>query len=90
VPPKAKKTGMPGIKTATIHKKLNFLSAPINHQLRNKKPKVRFNPFRAVVPNINDATRKSPLYNEDLNAIDEAFFLAHRPDFTALKIRLKV
>ncbi|NIX75313.1 hypothetical protein [Microvirga terricola] len=70
VPLKARKTGVQGIKTATVAKKLNFLSAPINHQLKNKNPKIRFNPFRGVVPDVRDATRKSPLYNEDLKRID--------------------
>ena len=59
-----------GNKSATVRRKLGYLSAAINVEAENRNPRVRFNPFLKVVPKLHDKVRRTPLYNEDLEKLD--------------------
>lgn len=72
VAPKSVSAGVAGIKSNTILKRLNYLSAPIHKHMRAKKARISFNPFLGVIAHLGqDATRKRPLSNEDLEKIDK-------------------
>lgn len=70
-----KKRHRKGVSSATVTKKLNFLSAPINEHMRGRNPRIKFNPFggRGIVPKRDDKIRRKPLYNADLEKIDANF-----------------
>ena len=52
------------LKSATITKKIGWLTAAVN--LAIKEGKLKFNPFSGVVPNRDDAERRLPLSDADI------------------------
>ncbi|WP_188914707.1 hypothetical protein [Salinarimonas ramus] len=59
-----------GLKSKTADKKLNFLSAPINAEMRRKNKRVSFNPFSRAGRELGDALRKRPFMDRELAIID--------------------
>jgi integrase len=53
-----------GLKSATITKKIGWLTSAVN--LAIKEGKLKFNPFSGVVPNRDDAERRLPLSDADV------------------------
>jgi integrase len=53
-----------GLKSATMRKKIGWLSAAVN--LAIKEGKLKFNPFAGIVPNRDDAARRKPLSDADI------------------------
>jgi integrase len=53
-----------GLKSATMRKKIGWLSAAVN--LAIKEGKLKFNPFAGIVPNRDDAERRKPLSDADI------------------------
>jgi integrase len=54
-----------GLKSATITKKIGWLTAAVNLAIREGK--LKFNPFSGVVPQRNDAQRRLPLSDADIS-----------------------
>ena len=56
-----------GLKSATIRKKIGWLTAAVNFAI--KENKLKFNPFVSVVPRRDDKTIRLPLNDADMKAI---------------------
>ncbi|MBO1021444.1 tyrosine-type recombinase/integrase [Methylobacterium sp. SD274] len=56
-----------GDKAATIVKKLNYLSAAVNHAIGEGV--LSFNPFAKIAPPIDDATRRVPYEDDDMERV---------------------
>ncbi len=56
-----------GLKGATIEKKIAWLNAACN--LAIKENKLKFNPFAGIIPKLNDAKRRLPLDDHDMQVI---------------------
>ena len=56
-----------GNKSATIQKKVTWLTAAVNFAI--KEGTLKFNPFAAIVPNLADATRRLPFRDDDMQVI---------------------
>jgi len=56
-----------GNKSATIQKKVMWLSAAVNFAI--KEGTLKFNPFAAIVPKEKDATRRLPFSEKDMQLI---------------------
>jgi integrase len=56
-----------GLKSATIGKKVGWLSAMVN--LAIKENKLKFNPFSAVVPERDDQERRLPFSDADMKVV---------------------
>jgi integrase len=66
-----------GLKSATMKKKIGWLSAAVN--LAIKEGRLKFNPFAGIVPNRDDAARRKPFSDADMvtfrakiDALDDA------------------
>jgi integrase len=53
-----------GLKSASIHKKIMWLTSAVNHAIREGK--LKFNPFAAIVPKRDDAQKRLPLDHMDI------------------------
>lgn len=56
-------------KSGTIRKKISRLAAAVNLAIDDKK--LRFNPFTKIVPDLDDATEREPMPEEDVKRIRE-------------------
>jgi integrase len=73
-----------GLKSATIAKKVGWLTAACN--LAIKEGKLKFNPFASVVPKRNDSQRRLPLSDDDMKVIKRN--LARLSEFDQSLMRL--
>jgi integrase len=59
-----------GLKSATIQKKIGWLTAAVNLAIKERKDgdplKLKFNPFSSVVPKRKDKLKRRPLSNDDI------------------------
>ena len=60
-----------GLKSATIGKKVGWLTAACN--LAIKEGRLKFNPFSSIVPGRNDAVRRLPLSDGDMKLVKRNF-----------------
>ena len=58
-----------GLKSATIRKKIGWLTAAVKLEMDNKEPRLKFNPFSGVVPRRDDKNDRLPLDSADMKAI---------------------
>ena len=58
-----------GLKSATIRKKIGWLTAAVKLEMDNKEPRLKFNPFSGVVPRRDDKDDRLPLDSADMKAI---------------------
>ncbi|TXN65367.1 tyrosine-type recombinase/integrase [Methylobacterium sp. WL18] len=60
-----------GDKSGTVKKKIMWLRAMVRLAMMDFKPKITFNPFENVIPNIQDAIQREPMPEEDVKLIRE-------------------
>jgi integrase len=67
-----------GLKSATIAKKIGWLTAACN--LAIKEGRLKFNPFASIVPKRDDKQRRLPLTNADMKEIKRNLARLSKPD----------
>jgi hypothetical protein len=75
-----------GLKSATIQKKIGWLSAAVNLALKEGRGGLSFNPFSSVVPKRDDKARRLPLSEEDIKVIKHNLDQLDKPDQLLLRL----
>lgn len=75
-----------GLKSATIRKKIGWLTAAVKLEMDNKEPRLKFNPFSRVVPRRDDKDDRLPLDSADMKAIRDGLGGLAKSDQVLLRL----
>ncbi len=73
-----------GLKSATIQKKIGWLTAACNFAI--KEGRLKFNPFSSVVPDRNDSMRRLPLDDADMKVVKRELGKLNESDQLLLRL----